>query len=162
VRAAEINFEVQRVRMMAPHIHTVIRPVSDLQRLIDGSEYPSPPYEHDATGHPVTNLLIDRQQPLHATGVTWLGQPAFTPTNSNYTQLRPRPDNNDAPTAGPLQSPPLDLHASPHVDTIALASSSAMTAFAWLHLCLKRKLRHQPHERYGWIHPARASACVDR
>jgi hypothetical protein len=72
-----------------------------------------------ATGHPVTNLLIDRQQPLRDTGVTWLGQPVFTPKNSGYTQLRPRPDNNDAPTAGPLQSPPLDLHASPHVDTIA-------------------------------------------
>ena len=36
-----------------------------------------------------------------------------------YTQLRLRPDNNHAPTAGPIQSPPLDLHASPHVDTIA-------------------------------------------
>jgi hypothetical protein len=119
VRAAELDFEVRRGRMMAPHIHHAIRPPSALQRLVDGSEYPSPPYEYDATGYPVTNLLVDRQHPLHSTGVTWLGQPVFTPTNSGYTQLRPRPDNNNAPTGGPIQSPPLDLHASPHVDTIA-------------------------------------------
>jgi hypothetical protein len=119
VRAAEIMFELQRERMMAPHIHSTNRPPSALQRLVDESEHPSPTYEYDATGYPVTTLLINRQQAFHPTGVTWLGQPVFTPTNSGYTQLQPRPGSHDAPTAGPVQSPPLDLSASPHVDTVA-------------------------------------------
>jgi hypothetical protein len=51
VRAAELDFGIRRMRMMAPHIHTAIRPECTLQRLIDESEYPSPPYEHDAAGH---------------------------------------------------------------------------------------------------------------
>jgi hypothetical protein len=59
-------------------------------------------YEYDSTGYPVTTLLVDRQHPLHPTGVTWLAQPVFTPTNSGYTQLRPRPDNPNAPTGGPM------------------------------------------------------------